>query len=105
MTPKESSQLIFNPKIKSKTVHQKKRWWGGWTSQRTWITAKIDGESVNQYCNQPNDEDEVESGRRHKVIAKINGPSSYVYKTKYHELKTIHFKHGNNNIIDDYFYE
>lgn len=96
---------LWGTKIKSKTVHQKKRWWGGWTSQRTWIKAKIEGESVNNSCNQPNEENEFKQGRKHKVIAKISGPSSYAYKTKHQELKTIHFKNGNSNIIDDYFYE
>ena len=96
---------LWGTKIKSKTQYQKKRWWGGWTGKRTRITAKITGESVNQYCSQNNEEDEIAVGRKHKVKAKIAGPSSYVYKTNYHELKTIHFKNGNNNIIDDFFYE
>ena len=96
---------IWGTKIKAKTVHQKKRWWGGWTSKRTWITAKIEGESVDRYCEQDNLEDRSRSKRKHKVIAKIKGPSTHVYKTKYQKLKTIHKKNDNSNIIDDFFYE
>ncbi|MEZ4855491.1 MAG: hypothetical protein R2812_03310 [Gelidibacter sp.] len=98
---------IWGSKIKAKTKYQKKRWWGGWTSKRTTITATIDGQAFNQNCAQPSVPFKTKTKRKHKVKVTVTVPASanFWYKTKYHELKTIHKKDGNNNIIDDYFYE
>lgn len=95
---------IWGTKIKAKTQYQKKRSWGGWTSSRTHITATITGESVNQYCNLPNNENKTKAKRKRKVKAIINGPSSHIYKTRLQELKTIH-KKGSTTYIDNFFYE
>lgn len=95
---------IWGSKIKAKTHHYKKKN-GKWKKRRGLITAEISYESVNQYCNLPNNEHEVTTKRRRKVKAKIVAPASanHTYKTKYRKLKTIHKRE--NVAYSDFFYE
>lgn len=95
---------LWGTKIKAKTQYQKKRWWGGWTSKRTKMTSTITGESVDNYCDNPNNEWKTKTKRRRKVKVKIPAPSVHVYKTEKQELKTIHKRYG-TTYVDDYFYE
>ncbi len=78
--------------IKSKTVHYKKSGIFGWTRSRATITAAIQGESVNEFCNLPSNNSLTKTRYAKEVDVKISVPyySGYQIKTKYQKLKSVH---------------
>lgn len=77
--------------VKSKTVHYKKKG-SGWSRSRATITASILGESVNQYCNLPQNNNQSKTKYAKEVDVSISVPyySGYEIKTKHQKLKSIH---------------
>lgn len=95
---------VFGSKIKAKTIHYKKKN-GKWKRRRGWITARVLGEAVNEFCSLPANQNKNKHKRRRQVKAKIksSGLSGNWYKTEQLELKTLHKK--DNTTYTDYFYE
>lgn len=78
--------------VKSKTVHYKKHSFWGWERSRATITASILGESVNQYCNLPQNNYQSKTKYAREVDVSISVPyySGYEIKTKHQKLKSVH---------------
>lgn len=100
------SSGIWGSRIKSKTVHYKKRN-GKWKRRRGEISAQIKGFTVNQQCVQEANESKSKTRRRRSVKVKIKAPlaSGYNYKTRQMELRTVHKKISTNSIYDQHFWE
>ncbi len=77
---------------KSKTVHYKRSGTSRWSRSKATITAGIEGESVNQYCNLPVNNFLSKTKYAKEVDVKISVPyfSGYEIKTKYQKLKSVH---------------
>jgi hypothetical protein len=95
---------VFGSKIKAKTIHYKKKR-GKWRRRREWITARINGESVNVNCTLDSNQSKNKHKKRRKVKAKIksSGLSNNWYKTKQQKLKTVHKR--KNVTYNDFFFE
>ncbi len=97
---------IWGSRIKSKTVHYKKRR-GRWKRRRGTITAQIRGLSVNQYCAQEAELYKSKTRRRRSVKVKIKAPAmaNFNYKTRQMQLRTVHKKVSTNSTYDHFFWE
>jgi len=94
---------VFGSKIKAKTIHYKKKN-GKWKRRRAWITAKIEGDAVNEFCSLPTNQNQNKHKKRRKVKAKITSSSlsGNWYKTEQLKLRTIHKRE--NVSYTDYFF-
>lgn len=72
---------------------------------REWITARINGNSVNEYCSLDSPESKNKHKKRRKVKAKIKASrfANHWYKTKHQQLKTVHKR--KSVAYSDFFYE